>query len=75
MTKIRLLQDKLRQERNIKRTLPVREHNGLVFTEVEGVTVTIGIGKSTYLPSEHTGRGARSSAVCRDTDATSTSCV
>ena len=41
-TAIMLLQRKLQPERNIKTTLHVTEHNGLVFTEVEGVTVTIG---------------------------------
>ena len=41
-TTITLLQHKLRQERNIKETLHVSEHNGFVFTEVEGVSVTIG---------------------------------
>ena len=41
-TALSLLQDKLRKERNIRTPLSQREHNGFVFTEVEGVTVRIG---------------------------------
>lgn len=53
---IRLLQDKLRQERNIKTMLPVSEHNDCVFTEVEGVTVTIGRDGGFEIPAVRTYR-------------------
>jgi hypothetical protein len=56
MSKIALLRDKLRRERNIKKTLPVSEHNGVVFTEVEGVTVTIGSGGGIDIPAVRTYR-------------------
>jgi len=56
MTTIRLLQDKLRRERNITRPLSVSEHDGVVFTEVEGVTVTIGVGGGIDIPAVRTYR-------------------
>ena len=51
-----LLQRKLLRKRNIKTSLPVSEHNGLVFTEVEGVTVTIGSNGGIDIPAVRTFR-------------------
>jgi hypothetical protein len=51
-----LLQDKLRKERNIKTTLPQSEHKGFVFTEVGGVTVTIGNKGGIEIPAVRTYR-------------------
>jgi hypothetical protein len=56
ITRMALLQDKLRQERNIKKLLPVSEHNGLVFTQVEGVTLTIGSNGGIDIPAVRTYR-------------------
>lgn len=50
------LQDKLRKERNIKTPLSQSEHNGFVFTEVGGVTVTIGSNGGVAVPAVRTYR-------------------
>jgi hypothetical protein len=53
-TIIALLQDKLRRERNIRQTLPEKENNGIVFVEVQGVTVAIGKNGGIDIPSVRT---------------------
>ena len=55
-TALSLLQSKLRKERNIKTLPPQSERNGVVFTEVEGVTVTIGGNGGIEIPSVRTYR-------------------